>query len=102
MAEWLTVDEAAEVLWQRGVTMRYGNQERSSSRKTIFARRKNGTLKRTRQKEMREKRRFWLIDRAELEPFTPPKVGRLPAPTRRSRRARDEGDGRQCGPATNP
>jgi len=76
MAEWLTIDEAAEFLRQRGVTVRRGNQERPPSRHTVFVWCKNGTLKRTQQKGMGEKRRYWLIDREELETFTPPKRGR--------------------------
>ena len=36
ITEWLPVDEAAEFLRQRGVTVSYGNQERPLSRKTIL------------------------------------------------------------------
>ncbi len=81
MAEWLTIDEATEFLRQRGVTVRRGNQERAPSRKTIFVWCQNGTLKRTQQKGKGEKRRYWLIDREELETFTPPKLGRPPVET---------------------
>lgn len=103
MAEWLTIDEAAEFLRQRGVTVRRGNQERPPSRHTVFAWCKNGILKRTQQKGVGEKRRYWLIDREELETFTPPKLGRPqdanPSPLaqaqRESRRRRGASEGSQ-------
>lgn len=78
MPDWVTVDEAARILAERGVKVRDGKVLKPPSAFTIASWCRRGVLKQT-QRQGGVRRGLWLIDRAELETFTPPKMGRPPA-----------------------
>jgi hypothetical protein len=74
MPAWLTIEEAAELFRERGVTVRYRGKQVPPSLETIGRWCQAGLLKAERKGE--GKRGIWLIDPAAAAVFTPPKGGR--------------------------
>lgn len=75
MPDWVTVDEAVRILAERGINVRDGKVLKPPSAFTIASWCRRGVLKQT-QRQGGKRRGLWLIDRAELETFEPPKMGR--------------------------